>query len=507
MARAKKTIIEEVTLEPVENTGNVIEGVTPALTGTRSAPASEEPEAQSRIEGLLLDIINAEPTDIVPQSRNEALLKEIVNKYANLIDDTETAEDKTWSSDKIQDVINGLPTPSEVGIDDTQTLSNKTWSSEKISGLDVNKGNGNVAVGQNTLQSTSGANNTALGVSALQNDTSGGYNVGIGRSAGDTIATGGNNTVIGYNSDVASASTTAAAAFGKTAIAGEHSAALGANTDASGAYSVAVGDSAQATSNNALALGRKAHANYVGAVAIGVDDQGNGAEATKKNQIKLGTSRHIISIEGKTENMRLSSPTPNPTTGDELAPSIDAWSGTGATWSGSYWEMAAGDSIATTFTAEADIDYIIALTVSNAITPNAEVKPLTIALDNDSISIFGANDANWVVVLKSSTSGTITVTIGGATWSGRISNVSIKKMTAYFTPDFTVENRNLHAYGTNVVFGSGQSKMAITQGGNTAVGYNSQDALNTGKGNTAVGIKTQKVIVWMLWMLLARLMK
>ena len=86
MARAKKTIIEEVTLEPVENTGNVIEGVTPALTGTRSAPVSEEPEAQSRIEGLLLDIINDETTDIVPQSRNEALLKEIVNKAAGVDD-------------------------------------------------------------------------------------------------------------------------------------------------------------------------------------------------------------------------------------------------------------------------------------------------------------------------------------------------------------------------------------------------------------------------------------
>ena len=108
MARAKKTIIEEVTLEPVENTGNVIEGVTPALTGTRSAPVSEEePEAQSRIEGLLLDIINDETTDIVPQSRNEALLKEIVNKSANITSNVETLDDLTLT--EVPDAWENVP--------------------------------------------------------------------------------------------------------------------------------------------------------------------------------------------------------------------------------------------------------------------------------------------------------------------------------------------------------------------------------------------------------------
>ena len=385
-------------------------------------------------------------------------------------------------------------------IDDSEASASKTYSSEKIEGmfegealsLNVFNKDSNIGVGQNVIKNTTGANNSALGGSALQNVTTGGYNTGVGRSAGDTITTGSNNTIIGYNADVNANNNAAATAVGKTAIAGEHSVSVGANTSATGSYSVAVGDSSQATTNNSLALGRKAKANFVGSVAIGTDDQGNGAEATKDKQIVIGTTRQTLTIPAKVENLKLTSPAPNPTTDSELAPAISTWTPSGATWVSSYWNMGEGNTISTTFTAEADADYLITLTVSNAVTPNAEVKPLTITLDSDSISIFGANDANWVVALKSSTNGSVTITIGGATWSGRISNVSIKKIANYFTPDLTIENRNLHAYGTNVVFGSGQTKMAIALSGNTAVGYNSQDALNTGKGNTAVGIKTQK---------------
>lgn len=381
-------------------------------------------------------------------------------------------------------------------IDDTQPSENNTWSSQKsnteISALNVNKSNSNVGAGTNTLKNTTGSNNTAVGVSALQNVTSGGYNVGVGRSAGDTITTGSNNTIVGYGADTNANSNTAATAVGKTAIAGEHSTALGANTGATGSYAVAVGDSAQAQTNNSLALGRKAKANFAGAVAIGTDDQGNGAEATEQDEFVFGTSRHKYKFPGKLRNLAVTSATPNPTLSSEIAPSIDTWSGSGATWSGSYWSLSEGDSISTSVNVEADSDYLIVLTVSNAVTPNAEVKPMTIALDEDSISIFGANDATWQVVLHTTNSGAVALSMGGATWSGRISNVSVKKVASYFDPALTIEGRNVHAYGTNIVVGNGHNKMALALLGNTAFGYESQVALNSGKGNTAVGIKTQK---------------
>ena len=385
-------------------------------------------------------------------------------------------------------------------IDDSEESASKTWSSKKINGLisgqatslNVFNKDSNIGVGQNVIKNTTGANNSALGGSALQNVTTGGYNTGVGRSAGDTITTGSNNTIIGYNADVNANNNAAATAVGKTAIAGEHSVSVGANTSATGSYSVAVGDSAQATTNNSLALGRKAKANFVGAVAIGTDDQGTGAEASEQDEFVFGTSRHKYKFPGKLRNLIVTSATPNPTLGIEIAPDISGWNGSGAVWNGSYWELSEGDSISTPITVEADSDYLIVLTVSNAVTPNAEVKPMTISLDEDSISIFGANDATWQVVLHTTNSGSVNLSMGGATWSGRISNVSVKKVTSYIDPDITIETRNLHAYGTNVVFGNGHSKMALPLLGNTAVGYESQVALNSGKGNTAFGIKTQK---------------
>ena len=405
-------------------------------------------------------------------------------------------KDVIANGDPSDSVIEGLQQMVEalVDTDISENYYNKQETDNKISALNVNnKDGGNIGVGANSIKNvTTGANNTAIGGSALQNATTGGYNTGVGRSAGDTITTGSNNTIVGYNADTATASTTTATAVGKTAIAGEHSTAIGANTNASGAYSEALGDSAHAEANNALALGRKAKANFVGSVAIGTDDQGNGAEATKDKQIVLGTPRHTVTIPAKVENLKITSPTPNPTLGAELAPSIETWNATGATWSGSYWSLSEGDTIQTTINTEEASDYVITLSVSNAITPNAEVKPLTIALENASISIFGANDANWSVALSTTNGGNVLLTIGGATWSGRISNVSVKPVTSYFVPDLTIENRNLHSFGTNTVFGTGMTKTALPLLGNTAFGYNSQDAINTGKGNTAFGIKTQK---------------
>lgn len=455
------------------------------------APDEGGIQSQSEINNLnrqITDEVDRILPDMVDEVAEPIINEKVPEKVAELVPSAVT-EVATPIVNEIAPQIVADVVPTVIG----DNYYNKTQVDNKISPIDYNKDNGNIGAGQNALKNVStGANNTAVGVSALQGATTGGYNVGVGRSAGDAITTGSNNVVIGYNADVNAGSNAAAVAAGRNAIAGDHSIAVGNGVSATGGYSVAVGDSAQAQSNNALALGRKAKANYVGAVAIGTDDQGTGAEASEQDEFVFGTSRHKYKFPGKLRNLVVASATPNPTLGTEIAPAISGWSGSGAVWNGSYWELAEGNSISTPITVEADCDYLIVLTVSNAVTPNAEVKPMTISLDSDGISIFGANDATWQVVLHTTNSGAVTLSMGGATWSGRISNVSVKKVTAYINPDITIETRNLHAYGTNVVFGNGHSKMVLPLLGNTAVGYESQVALNSGKGNTAFGIKTQK---------------
>ena len=447
--------------------------------------------SQSEIKNLnrqITDEVDRILPDMVDEVAEPIINEKVPEKVAELVP-IAVAEVATPVVNEIAPPIVSALVPEAVG----DNYYNKTEVDGKISPIDYNKESGNIGAGQNALKNVStGANNTAIGVSALQGVTTGGYNVGAGRSAGDSITTGSNNVVIGYNADVNAGSNAGVVAVGRNATSGDHSVAVGNGVSATGGYSTAMGDSAQATTNNSLALGRKAKANFVGAVAIGTDDQGTGAEASAQDEFVLGTPRHKYVFPGKLQNLVVASKTPNPTLGTEIAPAISGWSGSGATWNGSYWSLSEGDSISTPITVEADSDYLIVLTVSNAVTPNAEVKPMTISLDSDSISIFGANDATWQVVLHTTNSGAVTLSMGGATWSGRISNVSVKKVTSYINPDLTIESRNLHAYGTNVVFGNGHSKMALPLLGNTAVGYESQVALNSGKGNTAFGIKTQK---------------
>lgn len=463
-----------------------------AETGYKSVSTPVSDAAQKFLKGI------AFPTDLETDDKtvigaiNEAASdKNLADQYSNL--DTYDVGDFVIYKTVLYKCITAVSVAEDFDPTKWEPANILEVITSFISALNVyNKDGGNVSLGQNTLKNTTGSNNVAVGISALQNVSTGGYNFGAGRSAGDTITTGTNNVIVGYGADTNTNSNTAATAVGKTAIAGEHSTALGANTGATGGYSVAAGDSAKAEANNALALGRKTKANFVGSVAIGTDDQGNGAEATEQDDFVFGTSRHKYKFPGKVRNLIVSSASPNPTLGSEISPDISTWSGSGAVWNGSYWALSEGDSISTPITVEADSDYLIVLTVSNAVTPNAEVKPMTISLDSDSISIFGANDATWQVVLHTTNSGAVTLSMGGATWSGRISNVSVKKVTGYFDPALTVETRNVHAYGTNVVFGNGQNKMALPLLGNTAFGYDSQVALNTGKGNTAVGIKTQK---------------
>ena len=70
-------------------------------------------ESESRVEDILDATLNGEPYDDAPQSRIE---KQLIDLKAaieeggggDIIDDSETSSDKTWSSSKINDAISGI---------------------------------------------------------------------------------------------------------------------------------------------------------------------------------------------------------------------------------------------------------------------------------------------------------------------------------------------------------------------------------------------------------------
>ena len=69
--------------------------------------------------------------DEVSQTKNLKL--NIINNSRNYIDDNNTSIDKTWSSSKIQNIVNNINIPDLTAVlDDNNTSTDKTWSSSKI---------------------------------------------------------------------------------------------------------------------------------------------------------------------------------------------------------------------------------------------------------------------------------------------------------------------------------------------------------------------------------------
>lgn len=70
-------------------------------------------ESESRVEDILDATLNDEPYDAAPQSRVEQQLIDLKAAIeegggGDIIDDSETSSNKTWSSSKISDVISGI---------------------------------------------------------------------------------------------------------------------------------------------------------------------------------------------------------------------------------------------------------------------------------------------------------------------------------------------------------------------------------------------------------------
>lgn len=350
------------------------------------------------------------------------------------------------------------------------------------------------AVGKGAVPNATGGSNVGVGKNALYGVTTGSANTAIGTGAGSGIQTGSSNTLVGTNAAAAAESTSYGVAVGRESNTGPNAAAVGGKASASAAYSLAEGYESEAAGVRAIAIGKGVKANYAGSVAIGVDSTDNSAAATAQNDFVLGTAAHKVKIPGTIYDPVTKTTNPNPTYGSELVSDLTDWAGTDATYVNDQWEIAEGGTIAGAVTVEAGEDYLIVLTVNNAITPNETPQPCTITLGDDSITIFGANDANWKVILTPTNSGPVSITIGGGAWSGNVSAVSVKKITAYGTPVIKAQNIEVNGASSNVLLNSGSPKLGVTNSNNVGIGYHAQENLQCGIGNVGIGLYAQQSV-------------
>ena len=92
--------------------------------------------------------------------------------------------------------------------------------------------------------------------------------------------------------------------------------------------------------------------------------------------------------------------------------------------------------------------------------------------------------------LVAPSTGTLTLTISGASWSATISAITVRAVTKA-TPGVVAGVGELRAYSSNTAVGTSAQQSQTTGYGNTAVGYNAQQSQTTGYDNTAVGTSAQ----------------
>ena len=122
------------------------------------------------------------------------------------------------------------------------------------------------------------------------------------------------------------------------------------------------------------------------------------------------------------------------------------------------------------------------------------IYPLRVSIGSEFIDIFAANDGNFTVVLTPPETGTLTISIGGESWWGTISNVQINRINSY-PPDVIDLNGeyDINTFQTNICTGNGHKKISShTARGNVAYGLNNQQETKSAYYNVAIGDSNQK---------------
>jgi hypothetical protein len=173
-----------------------------------------------------------------------------------------------------------------------QNIANGTGSGNLV------LGNANLASGSGSGNSVTGGSNIATG-SGSGNEVAGGNNFATGTNAGNEV-TGDNNIAVGNGAGNKVAASNAIAVGTAAYAAGNSSIAIGKSSYASHTGSTAIGAGSTVSSKYSTALGAHTVVQEPGGVAIGVDAKGNGAVATDKNQVVIGTGNQTYTTPGIT---------------------------------------------------------------------------------------------------------------------------------------------------------------------------------------------------------------
>lgn len=183
--------------------------------------------------------------------------------------------------------------------------------------------------------------------------------------------------------------------------------------------------------------------------------------------------------------------------GSALELDISTMTGSGnASYADDKWTIALGGKVSGTVNVTAGKTYRIEfdITYNYGVDGDINTNPAIITLDDQSISVFSANDANWEVALTTTNSGAVEISIEfNENWNGTLNNITIKPVNALAGIPLKVNNIPVHANASNLAFGGHENLLFGTNSGklNTAFGINAQKKINTGLWNSAVGYASQ----------------
>jgi hypothetical protein len=173
-----------------------------------------------------------------------------------------------------------------------------------------------------------------------------------------------------------------------------------------------------------------------------------------------------------------------PAFGANLSPALASWTLTGtATYSAPNIVITSGaGSMSTNIAVTSGTLYQIEVTAS----PSSG--------GNLTISLGAATDtcASWqrVVALVAPSTGTLAVTISGATWAATITAIVVRAVTRA-AASLVAGAGEVRAWGTHTAVGTYAQQSLTTGYYDTAVGTSAQQSLTTGNSDTAVGASAQ----------------
>ena len=175
---------------------------------------------------------------------------------------------------------------------------------------------------------------------------------------------------------------------------------------------------------------------------------------------------------------------PAPTFSANLAPDLGGWTlAGGATIAAGTVTIPSGGSLSTTIAATSGKTYQIDVSRSAS-----SGGPMIVSLG--AVTIQPESWANSSVTLVASSSGALTLTIGGGTWVATVTGVIVREVTAQASPVLSggIELRRLN---DNVAAGTDSQRSLTTGTNNVAAGADSQRSLTTGNRNVAAGADSQ----------------